>query len=184
LAELIYAITASLDGYIADENGNFDWGTPSEDAHLFFNDLQRSVGTVLSGRRMYETMQVWETLPLAELPAVEREFGELWRDTDKVVYSATLTEVSHPRTRLERVFDPAAIQAMKAAASRDLAIAGANLAAAAIRAGLVDRYQLRIAPTMVGAGTRALPDGVSVNLALVAERRFTDGTVLLDYRTR
>lgn len=123
--------------------------------------------------------------PAAGRPAaIEREFAELWRATDKVVYSSTLTSVSEPRTRLERTFDPEAIRAMKTAASRDLSIGGATLAGEAIRAGLVDRYQLLIVSTIVGAGTRALPDAAKVDLALTTERRFTDGTVLLDYRTR
>jgi len=183
MADLIYAVIASLDGYIADENGKFDWAAPSEELHAFFNDLQRSVGTALYGRRMYETMQVWGTLPLVGLPAVEREFAELWRATDKVVYSSSL-EVSAPRTRVERVFDPAAVRAMKAAVSRDLSIGGAALAAEAIRAGLVDRYALVLVPRMVGGGTRALPDGVQIDLAPTAERRFANGAVLLEYRPR
>ena len=181
MADLIYAIIASLDGYIADEDGKFDWAAPSQELHAYFNDLQRSVGTELYGRRMYETMRVWGTLPLADLPPVEREFAELWRATDKVVYSSSL-EVSAPRTRVERVFDPAAVRAMKAAAGRDLSIGGAALAAGAIRAGLVDRYALVLTPTIVGGGTRALPDGVQADLALTAERSFPNGAVLLEYR--
>lgn len=184
MADLIYATPMSLDGYLADEEGKFDWAAPSEEVHAFFNDLQRSVGTFLCGRRMYDTMQVWDTLPLADLPAVEREFAELWRATDKVVYSSTLEAVSAPRTRLERAFDPEAVRVMKDAADRDLSIGGAGLAAEAIRAGLVDRYQLVLYPTIVGGGTRALPDGAKVDLALQAEHRFADGTVLVDYRTR
>lgn len=184
MADLIYAINASLDGYIADEDGNFDWVAPSAEVHAFFNDLQRSVGTVLYGRRMYDTMRVWDSLPLADLPAVQREFAELWRGTDKVVYSSTLEAVSEPRTRLERGFDPEAVRTMKAAAGRDLCIGGAGLAAEAMRADLVDRYQLLLVPTIVGGGTRALPDAVKVDLALVAERHFGNGTVLLDYRPR
>ena len=184
MADLIYATIASLDGYIADEDGNFDWAHPSDEVHVFVNDLQRSVGTFLCGRRMYETMRVWDTLSLPDLPAVEREFAELWRVTDKVVYSSTLDAVSEPRTRLEPTFDPEVVQTMKDAADRDLSIGGAGLAAEAIRAGLVDQIQLLLVPTIVGAGTRALPDGVKVDLALNAEHRFANGTVLLDYRTR
>ena len=182
MAELIYATTASLDGYIADEDGKFDFAAPSEELHAYFNDLQRSVGTDLCGRRMYEIMRVWDTLPLADLPPAEREFAELWRATDKVVYSSSLESVSAPRTRLEREFDPQAVRAMKAAAGRDLSVSGAGLAAEAIRAGLVDRYVLVFSPTIVGAGTRALPDGVKLGLTLTAERRFADGSVLLEYR--
>jgi dihydrofolate reductase len=184
MAELIYVISASLDGYIADENGNFDWTHPSEEVHAFFNDLQRSVGTELYGRRMYETMRVWDTLLLDDLSEVEREFAEAWRATDKIVYSSTLDTVPEPRTRLERTFDPEVVQAMKDDSDADLSIAGPGLAAEAIRAGLVDRYQLLVVPTIVGGGTPALPDAVRVDLALNTTRRFDDGSVLLDYRLR
>jgi dihydrofolate reductase len=184
MADLIYAINPSLDGYIADENGNFDWTQPSEDAHAFFNDLQRSVGTFLCGRRMYETMRVWDTLLLDDLPEVERGFAEAWRDTDKVVYSSTLDAVSEPRTRLERTFDPEVVEAMKEDADSDLSIGGAGLAAEAIRAGLVDRYLLRLVPTIVGGGTSALPEAARVDLALNTTRRFDDGSVLVDYSLR
>jgi dihydrofolate reductase len=184
MANLVYAISASLDGYIADKNGNFDWTHPSEEVHAFFNDLQRSVGTFLCGRRMYETMRVWDTLVLDDLPEVQREFAEAWRATDKVVYSTTLDNVPEPRTRLERTFGPEVVQAMKDDADRDLSIGGAGLAAEAIRAGLVDRYLLRLVPTIVGGGTRALPDTARVDLALNTTRRFEDGSVLLDYGLR
>jgi dihydrofolate reductase len=184
MANLIYAINSSLDGYIVDENGNFDWAQPSEDAHAFFNDLQRSVGTFLCGRRMYETMRVWDSFLLDDLSEVQREFAEAWRDTDKVVYSTTLDTVPEPRTRLERTFDPEVVHTMKDQADRDLQIGGAGLAAEAIRAGLVDRYVLRLVPTIVGGGTRALPDAAQVDLALNTTRRFDDGSVLVDYSLR
>ena len=184
MAALIYVVSHSLDGYIADENGNFDWSEPSEDAHAFFDDHQRSVGTSLLGRRMYETMRVWDTVVLDDLPAVQREFAEAWRATDKVVYSTTLDAVPESRTRLERTFDADAIRTMKAQADHDLSIGGAGLAAEAIQAGLVDRYRLRIVPTIVGGGIRALPDGARVDLALDTTRRFDDGSVLVDYRRR
>jgi len=184
MADLVYAISASLDGYIADENGNFDWTEPSEEAHAFFNELQRSVGTFLCGRHMYETMRVWDSFLLDDLTGVQLGFAEAWRDTDKVVYSSTLDAVSEPRTRLERTFDPEVVQTMKDKADRDLSIGGPSLAAQAIRAGLVDRYLLRIVPTIVGGGTSALPDGVRVDLALNTTRLFDDGSVLLDYRVR
>ncbi len=166
MADLIYIISASLDGYVADEDGNFDWGQPSEEVHTFFNDFQRSVGTGLLGRRMYETMRVWDTFLLDDLPEIERGFAEAWQATDKIVYSSTLEAVSEPWTRLERKFDPDAIQAMKDAADRDLSIGGPGLAAEAIRAGLVDHYQLRVVPTIVGGGTSALPDAARVDLSL------------------
>jgi dihydrofolate reductase len=184
MANLIYAISASLDGYIADEAGNFDWTDPSADAHLFFNDLQRSVGTLLCGRRMYETMKVWDSFLLDDLSEVARGFAEAWRDTDKIVYSSTLDTVSEPRTRLERTFDPQVVRGIKDAADRDLSIAGAALAAEAIRAGLVDRFVLRLVPTIVGGGTSALPDAARVDLALRTTRLFDDGSVLLDYGLR
>jgi dihydrofolate reductase len=184
VAELIYAISASLDGYIADENGNFDWGDPSDDAHTFFNDLQRSVGTSLYGRRMYETMRVFDSFVLEDLSAVMRDFAEVWRDTDKVVYSSTLESVSEPRTRLERSFDPEVVRTMKKDADRDLAIGGPGLAAQAIRAGLIDRYLLRVVPTIVGGGTPSLPRAGQVDLKLDTTQRFDDGSVLLGYRLR
>ena len=184
MADLIYIINSSLDGYIADENGDFDWTEPSEEVHAFFNDFQRSVGTVLYGRRMYETMRVWETFSLDDLPEVQREFAEAWRATDKVVYSSTLDAVSEPRTRLERTFDSKVVQTMKEDADRDLGIGGPGLAAEAMRAGLVDRYQLLLVPTIVGGGTPALPEGLRVDLALNTTRRFDDGSVLLDYHLR
>jgi dihydrofolate reductase len=184
MVDLVYAISASLDGYISDQNGDFDWTEPSEEAHAFFNDLQRSVGTFLCGRRMYETMRVWDTLLLDDLPEIQREFAEAWRATDKVVYSSTLDEVPEPRTRLERTFDPEVVKTMKDDADHDLAIAGPGLAAAAIRAGLVDRYLLRVVPTIVGGGASALPDAVRVDLVLNTTRRFDDDSVLLDYRLR
>ena len=184
MADLIYIINSSLDGYIADEDGNFDWTQPTEEVHAFFNDFQRSVGTVLYGRRMYETMRVWDTLPLDDMSEVEREFAEVWRATDKIVYSSTLDAVSEPRTRLERTFDPEVVQTMKEDADRDLGIGGPGLAAEAMRAGLVDRYQLLVVPTIVGGGTPALPDGVRVDLALNASHQFANGSVLLDYSVR
>ena len=184
MADLIYAISASLDGYINDENDSFDWTEPSEDAHAFFNDLQRSVGISLYGRRMYETMRVWDSFALDELTGVTRDFAEVWRATEKVIYSSTMETVPEARTRLERWFDPKAVQTMKDNADRGLAIAGPGLAAEAMRAGLVDRYVLRVVPTIVGGGTSAIPDGVRVDLALNATQRFDDGSVLLDYRLR
>ena len=184
MVDLVYVISASLDGYIADEKGNFDWGNPSDDAHAFFNDLQRSVGTYLQGRRMYETMRVWDTLQLDDLSGVQRGFAEAWFDTDKVVYSTTLHDVPEPRTRLEPTFDPETVRTMKTSADRNISIAGAGLAAVAIRAGLVDRFLLRLVPTIVGGGTPALPGGVRVDLTLESTRRFDDGSVLLDYRVK
>lgn len=184
MANLIYATNASLDGYIKDESGNFNWAEPSDDAHRFFNVLQRSFGTLLCGRHLYETMRVWDTFVLDDLPEVQRGFAEAWLDTDKVVYSSTLDNVAEPRTRLERSFDPEAVRALKHDAERDLSIGGAALAAEAIRAGLVDRYVLRVIPTIVGGGTSALPKGLRVDLALNTTQSFDDGSVLLDYHVQ
>jgi dihydrofolate reductase len=183
VADLIYSAIASLDGYIADENGDFEWGAPGEEVHAFINELERPVGTYLYGRRMYEVMRVWETpeaLPDAT-PAM-LEFADVWRAADKVVYSRTLENVTTERTRLERDFDVDAVRELKASAERDMTVAGPDLAAHALRAGLVDEYQLFVAPVLVGGGTRSLPDGVRMDLELVEERRFANGFVYLRYR--
>ena len=182
MADLIYAALASLDGYIEDERGTFDWAKPDDEVHSFVNDLEREVGTYLYGRRLYETMAVWETLPLDEQPGYIRDYAELWRDTDKVVYSRTLDAPSTSRTRIERDFDPDAVRRLKDETERDLAVGGAELAAEAFRAGLVDQLHLVLAPVLVGGGKRALPDDVRLPLELVDERRFDSGFVHLGYR--
>jgi dihydrofolate reductase len=183
MAKLIYAAIASLDGYVADERGRFDWAEPDEEVHAFVNELQRPVGTYLYGRRMYEVMRPWETMNLADEPSVMQDFAELWRAADKIVYSKTLETVTTPRTQLERDFDPDAIRAMKAQAERDIAVGGPDLAAHAIRAELVDDYDLIVAPIVVGGGNRWLPDDVRVELELLDERRFRNGMVHLHYRS-
>jgi dihydrofolate reductase len=182
MADLIYTALASLDGYIEDEDGKFDWAEPDEEVHSFVNDLARAVGTYLYGRRLYETMAVWETLPLENQPSPIRDFAELWRATDKVVYSRTLAAPSTPRTQIERDFDAAAVRRLKDEAERDLAVGGAELAAEALRAGLVDQLHLVLAPVLVGGGKRALPDDLRRPLELVDERRFDSGFVHLGYR--
>ena len=183
MARLIYSAIMSLDGYIADEKGNFDWAAPDEEVHAFVNELERPVGTYLYGRRMYETMRYWETAhTLAGQRAVSLDFAQLWQAADKVVYSTTLPAPDTARTRVERDFDPDQVRQLKEAAGRDLTVGGAHLAAHAIAAGLVDEYQLFAVPAMVGAGTRALPDRVRLDLALADERRFANGTVYLCYR--
>lgn len=184
MADLIYVNNMSLDGYIADQDGNFNWSEPSDEAHRFFNEFQSSVGTLLCGRKLYETMRVWDAYALDDLPEVQRGFAEAWQDTDKVVYSSTLEDVPEPRTRLVRTFDPEAVRSMKDSADRDLSIGGAGLAAEAVRAGLVDRFVFRVIPTIVGGGTSALPRDVRVDLTLNTTRVFDDGTVVLDYRLR
>lgn len=182
MAKLIYSAITSLDGYIADARGNFDWGQPDEEVFAVVNDLERPIGTYLFGRRMYEVLVYWETAPdLEDQPPVVREFAEIWRGADKVVYSRTLDTVSSARTRLERDFDPDAVRLMKASAARDLSVGGAELAAQALRAGLVDECQLFLTPIVVGGGTRALPDHVDLRLHLLDERRFGNGVVHLRY---
>ena len=183
MGKLIYSAIASLDGYIADDQGNFDWAAPDEEVHAFVNDLERPVGTYLYGRRMYEVMAVWETMGTSGEPAVEQDFADIWRAAEKVVYSKTLETVSSARTRIERAFDPQVIRQMKAQAERDITVAGPNLAAQAIKAGLVDEYQLFLTPIIVGGGNQAIPDAVRVKLDLRDVRRFSGGTVYLNYRT-
>jgi dihydrofolate reductase len=180
MAKLIYSAIASLDGYTADADGNFDWAAPGDEVHAFVNDLERPVGTYLYGRRMYEMMVPWETMT-DERP-VMRDFTEIWRAADKVVYSRTLESVSSARTRIERDFDSEAVRALKGAAERDLTIGGAELAGVALGAGVVDEIQLFLNPVVVGGGKRALPDGVRVGLELLDERRFGSGVVYLRYR--
>jgi dihydrofolate reductase len=180
MAKLIYSAMASLDGYVVDAGGNFDWAAPDAEVHAFVNDLERPVGTYLYGRRMYETMAVWETM---DDPAPEmRDYGELWRAADKVVYSRTLESVSTPRTRLERELAPDAVRALVADAARDVSVGGPTLAGAALAAGLVDEIQLFLNPIAVGGGTPALPHGLRVGLELLDHRRFAGGVVYLSYR--
>jgi dihydrofolate reductase len=185
MARLIYSAIASLDGYIEDESGKFDWAAPSEEVHAFVNDLERPIGTYLYGRRMYETMVFWESPPeLAAEPRVFQDYAELWQAADKIVYSRTLVATASARTRIERAFDAEAVRRLKASAERDISVGGSDLAAHAIRAGLVDEYHVFITPVVVGGGKRFLPDNVRVDLDLVDERRFADGVVHLHYRTR
>ena len=183
MARLIYSAITSLDGYVADEHGGFDWAAPDEEVHAFVNDLERPVGTYLYGRRMYDVMTYWETASTAaDEPAVTRDFARIWQAADKVVYSTTLEAVSSARTRIERAFDPEAVRRLKAAAVRDVTVGGADLAAHAIRAGLVDECHLFVTPVLVGGGTPSLPDGIRVKLELLDEHRFGSGVVHLHYR--
>ena len=181
MSKLVYSALASLDGFIEDAEGRFDWAAPDEEVHRFANDLERTIATHLYGRRLYETMAFWESpANTADGPAVFQEYGEIWRAADKVVYSRTLETVATARTRIEREFDPAAVRQLKETTSGDLGIGGAELAAQAIEAGLVDEYQLFLMPVVVGAGKRALPDA-RLNLELLDERRFAGGAVYLRY---
>ena len=184
MARLIYSAIASLDGYTADEAGNFDWAAPDAELHAFVNDLERDVGTHLYGRRMYETMAVWETMDVSAEPEVMRDYAGIWRAADKVVYSRTLAAPSTPRTRIERAFDPEAVRRMKRTAGRDISVGGPSLAAHALRAGIVDEIQLFLVPAVVGGGTRALPNGLRADLELLDERRFAGGAVYLRYQSR
>jgi dihydrofolate reductase len=185
MAKLIYAAIASLDGYVADEDGNFDWSAPDEEVHSFVNDLERPIGTYLYGRRMYEVMSYWETAhTLPDQPPFIRDYTEIWQAADKIVYSKTLETVTSARTRIERDFDPEAVKQMKASAGRDITVGGPDLAGQAIKAGLVDELHLFLAPTLVGGGKQSLPDDVHLKLELLDERRFGNGVVHLHYRTR
>ena len=185
MGKLIYSAITSLDGHISDVDGNFDWAEPDAEVHAFVNDLERPVGTHLYGRRMYETMRFWETGGTdAGEPPEMHDYAEIWRAAEKIVYSTTLEEVSSARTRIERAFEPDAVRRLKAQSDRDLGIGGPHLAAHALRAGLVDEYHLFVAPIVVGGGTAALPDGLRLELELLDERRFANGTLYLRYRTR
>jgi len=185
MGRLIYAALTSLDGFIEDADGGFGWAEPDAEVHAFVNDLERQIGTALYGRRMYETMAVWQTFgDEPDEPAVVKDYAEVWRAMDKVVYSTTLDEVWTPRTTLERAFDPNAVRRLKEDADRDISVGGAALAQHAFAAGLVDEVHLFVNPVVVGGGKAALPTGVQLDLELVDERRFASGVVHLHHRTR
>jgi len=185
MAKLIYAAITSLDGYVADEEGKFDWAMPDDEVHGSVNDLERPVGTHLYGRRMYDVMVAWETMPTgSDQPAVMRDFAAIWRAAEKIVYSTTLETVASARTRIERSFDPEAVARLKAQADRDISIGGPHLAAQALGAGLVDECHLYVNPVVVGGGSAALPDDVRIQLDLLGVRRFENGVVHLHYRVR
>jgi dihydrofolate reductase len=185
MSKLIVSALTSLDGYIEDDNGRFDWAMPDAEVHAFINDLDATIGTHLYGRRMYETMAVWQTVgDEPGLSAVEVDYAELWRALDKVVYSRTLAEVWTPRTRLERDFDPSAIVHLKQAATKDISVSGPGLAQHAFRAGLVDEIHLFVFPVVVGGGKPGLPQDVRLDLELLDERRFHNGVVHLHHSIR
>lgn len=187
MAKLIYIAITSLDGFIEDADGDFDWSAPDPEMHAFINELIRPAGTYLYGRRMYETMAVWQavgTEPGAEVPPAELDFAELWRAADKVVYSRTLDAVSTPRTRVEREFDATGVQRMKDTADRELAIGGPDIARPAFAAGLIDDIHLFVQPLVVGGGKPGLPRGPRFDLELRDERRFASGVVYLHYSGR
>jgi dihydrofolate reductase len=183
MGKLVYSAIASLDGYIEDEEGSFGWAAPDEEVHGFVNDLERAVGTHLYGRRLYETMAAWETDPsLAEGSPASRDFAEIWRAAEKIVYSRTLEAASTSKTRIEREFDPDAVRELKASVESDVLIGGAELAGEAFRSGLVDECHLFLAPVLVGGGKPALPDGIRLDLELLDKRSFAGGTIFLRYR--
>ena len=183
MAKLIYSAITSLDGYVEDGEGKFDWARPDDELHAFVNDLERPIGTYLYGRRMYETMVSWETVAAGhDQAAVARDFAAIWRGAEKVVYSRTLERATSAKTRIERELDPEAVRQMKEAVGSDITIGGAELAGEAIRAGLVDECHLFLVPVLVGAGKRSLPSGVRAQLQLLDERRFDNGVVHLRYR--
>jgi dihydrofolate reductase len=185
VARLIYSAITSLDGYVADKDGTFDWAAPDDDLHGFVNDLERPIGTYLYGRRMYEVMKFWETAhTLADATPVIRDYAQIWQAADKVVYSVSIKSVTTSRTRLEREFHPETVREFVASAERDISVGGPHLAAEAIRAGLVDEYHLFLHPVVVGGGNQALPDDVRLTLELLDERSFESGVVHLHYRTR
>jgi dihydrofolate reductase len=182
MANLIYAAITSLDGYVADTDGKWDWSVPDREVHAAVNELEARSGTHLYGRRMYDVLKAWETMESDE-PEI-RDYARIWQGADKIVYSRTLEEVASARTRIEREFSPEDVRSLKASAERDITIGGPQLAAEAIRAGLVDELHLFVSPVVVGGGNAALLDGVRWDLELVGERRFGNGVVYLHYRTR
>ncbi|TDE00340.1 dihydrofolate reductase family protein [Jiangella asiatica] len=185
MAALLYSMITSLDGYVADTNGTFDWSAPDEEVHTFVNELAGPIGTFLYGRRMYETMVYWETAhTIPDQPDFILDWARKWQAADKVVYSRTLPEVSSERTRLQRTFDPDAVRRLKETADGDLTVEGPGLAAAALRAGLVDEIHQLVSPVVVGGGTPFHPDGVRLDLELLDERRFGNGVVFLRYSVR
>jgi dihydrofolate reductase len=185
MSKLIYFMPASLDGFIAGESDNMDWSVPDEEVSAFINDRVHRIGTYLYGRKIYETMMVWETPEVIPgLTPAEMDFGRIWQAADKIVYSKSLESVSTPKTRLEREFAPQAVRDLKAQLPHDISVAGPNLAAQAIRAGLVDEYQLLVIPIMLGGGKRVLPSNVGVKLDLLDERRVGNGWLYLRYGTR
>ena len=185
MGKLIYAANTSLDGYLEDETGAFDWSVPDEAVHAFWNDHERGIGTSLYGRRMYEAMRVWEDDDwLADEPAVVRDYAAIWRDADKVVYSSTLADVTTARTRIERQFDPDLVRRLKEASDADLSIGGATIAVEAFRHGLVDECVLLLCPVVLGGGKPALPRGLRLELELLEHRRFANGVVALRHAVR
>ena len=185
MGKLVYSFFSSLDGYITDEDGEFAWAEPDEEVHAFVNEIERSIGTNLYGRKLYEMMAVWETPDVfpTQTPAIT-EYARIWQEADKIVFSRTLSTVSTARTTIEREFDLAFVRDLKERTERDISLGGPTLAAEAIRTGLVDEYHVFVVPVIVGGGNPFLPDGARVDLELLDQRRFDNGMVYLRYRTR
>jgi len=185
MAKLIYSAITSLDEYVTDESGKFEWAAPDEEVHAFVNDLERKIGTYLYGRRLYEVMRYWEGASTeGDAPLVERDYAKIWQAAEKVVFSKTLTRATTAKTRIEKSFDPSTIRKFKEQSLRDISVRGAELAGEAIRAGLVDEIHFLLHPVIVGGGKRALPDDVLVRLELLEERRFESGVVHVHYRVK
>jgi dihydrofolate reductase len=185
MAKLIYVANVSLDGYVEDTDGRFDWTQPSDEVFAHITELVRPIGTHLYGRRMYETMAAWEFDPsLAAQSEMATEFADLWKTAEKIVYSTSVSAVSTAGTHLERRFDPGMVRARKASAATDLMIAGSTLAAQAFDAALVDEYHLFMYPVLLGGGKPAFSGSGFIQLELLEEHRFEDGAVHLGYRVR
>jgi dihydrofolate reductase len=182
MAKLVYTAIMSLDGYVADANGQFDWSAPDEEVHAFVNDLERPIGTYLTGRRLYDVMKVWESWDTSAEPAVIQDYATIWRAAEKVVHSKSLRAVSTTKTRIERSFDADAVCSMKASAKADISVGGAELAGQALKLGLVDECSFFLSPIAVGGGKRALPENVRIQLELIDQRRFGNGVVYVHYR--
>ncbi len=183
MGRLLYHANSSLDGYVNDEQGGLEWGAPSPEVLGAINDQERTIGAYLYGRRLYETMRVWQEIPDDETQSPEmRDYGRIWRAAEKIVFSSTLEAVSTPRTRLERSLDVERLRSLKEAGDGEIEIGGATLAGSALRWGLVDEVRLHVVPVAIGGGTRALPEGFRARLELLDERRYANGTVLLRYR--
>ena len=182
MGKLIYAITTSLDGYVAESNGNFDWAEPSEEVHFAFNEIVRNVGTSLFGRKMYEVMKVWDDIPADGDSEAMNDYVKIWNETSKIIYSTSLVEVTTANTILERSFNAGAVKKQVAESDRDFAIGGPHLAAQAIKAGIVDEYHQIIAPVIIGNGNHWLPKDINIELELIDVRKFENGFVHLHYR--
>jgi dihydrofolate reductase len=185
-AKLIYSMITSLDGYTEDERGKFGWGAPDdEEVHAYINKLASTLGTYLYGRKMYDTMVFWETAEKdPTLPKVAMDWAQQWKAAEKIVFSRTLTEPRSARTRIEHDFNPVLVQQLKANAHLDMSVDGPELATHAIKAGLVDEFQMIVCPVIVGGGKRFFPNDVKVDLTLIEEKTFTSGVMVVRYAVK